>query len=778
MTADPCQLQSLFFAQHREGVLLCDANHLVVSVNDALASVLGQSKQALLGLDVLAEGAQPLGFLREHYEVAVATKEARDWAHGIELEGRLVPLLDEGVFVGVACTLRARTAKDRLRASLEQSGRLLRTIIDEFPDPLVIKDRFGNFLLGNRTVARLYNTTPEEMVGKEDGAFGVPREMAEFFRQSVLGIMARGEPETVIEHSRDAVTGDIRTYRSIKRPLKNEHGENEILVIAQDITDIVRTQQRVADSEQRLQHVLRITHEGVWDWHVPTGTLEHNDQWYELLGLDRAVGGDVESFSALIHPDDKAAVWGRLQQVLEGKSDSYRSEHRLVVGDRTLWVEDRGGVVERDASGNVARVVGSFADITERKTAQFELINARRAAEEANHAKSRFLAMMSHELRTPMNGILGMGQLLLMPGLGEAERRDYAQTLLTSGDTLLTLLNDILDVSKIEAGKFELDLTPFDPASVVSEIERLFLGSARDKGLALRSTLRLPVGQHYLGDVTRLRQMLSNLVANAVKFTAHGEVRLDVAEVQRGDGSAELTFSVEDTGLGVPAHQQAQLFAPFVQGDSSTTRRYGGTGLGLSIVRSLAKLMGGDVGLESEEGRGARFWFRVRVGIAARGAKVADAAPARPDALPQFSGEVLIVEDNLTNRRVVEGLLRKFGVAMSSVENGALAVEQLLKREKRPDLVLMDCQMPVLDGLEATRTVREWERVQAVKPVPIVALTADAYDEDQRRCRAAGMDDVLVKPLGVATLIAVLQRYLGGRLERTAGGAPQVDPLQ
>jgi len=267
------------------------------------------------------------------------------------------------------------TERKAAEHALHSSEGFLRTIIDEIPDPIVLKDQNGNFLLGNMAVARLYNTTPEAMVGKHDGDFGVPKEMSDFFRQNVRDIMARGLTEVVFEKSRDANTGEILHYRSIKKPFKNAEGQSQILVVAQNITDVIQAQEKVAESEHRLQQVMDITHEGIWDWHLPSGSVVHNPQWYKTLHW--AVGelaDTVDGFAALIHPDDKSLVWDRLNNLLSGASDTYHSEHRLLRKDGSaIWVQDRGRIVERDADGKPTRVIGSFTDISLQKEHQNHL---------------------------------------------------------------------------------------------------------------------------------------------------------------------------------------------------------------------------------------------------------------------------------------------------------------------------------------------------------------------------------------------------------------------
>ncbi len=414
----------------------------------------------------------------------------------------------------------------------------------------------------------------------------------------------------------------------------------------------------------------------------------------------------------------------------------------------------------RAAQQNAAELAASERSLKE----------ARDSAQAANIAKSRFLATMSHEIRTPMNGVLGMAQLLLAPGLAERERVQYVQTILTSGQTLLELLNDILDLSKVEAGKLQLESKAFEVAALLGNTRNLFSGAAQAKGLQLNCQWQGPADQYYQGDVHRLAQMLSNLVGNAIKFTTAGSVHIACAQRSRDNGRALLEFSVTDSGIGIAQEDIGLLFKPFSQTDSSITREFGGTGLGLSLVRTLAQAMGGEVGVESEPGRGTRFWFKVPaevvVGVPQDGGAARDTTPPKSDPLGSsgaLQGHILVAEDNPINAMVMQSFAARLGLTMQLVGDGQKALDMVTQRPanlQQPVLVLMDVHMPVMDGYTATERIRQWEAANEQPRIPIIALTADAFEEDRQRCYAAGMDDFLSKPLAIGVLRSVLAKWL------------------
>lgn len=414
----------------------------------------------------------------------------------------------------------------------------------------------------------------------------------------------------------------------------------------------------------------------------------------------------------------------------------------------------------------------------EAETAREEAEAARAAAEAANVAKSRFLATMSHEIRTPMNGILGMAQILDSRKLSESALKDCTRVLMNSGKALLTLLNDILDLAKVEAGKVEVNLADTRPVQLLDETVQLFTESARSKLLSLKIETALTDTATYLADPERLRQMLSNLINNAIKFTPKGEVVVSVEEVARREGLATLEFAVRDTGMGIPAEKMPLLFKPFSQVDDSNTRQHGGTGLGLAIVHSLALLMGGETGVSSVVGRGSRFWFRIRAAaIALPVTEPVSLAPEAQDKGPSSSfglnagvltGHILIAEDTPLNISILELALSKLGPDMQFVTDGQQALDMIASGHHF-DLVLMDLRMPVMDGLQATEEIRKLEVTRGLPRVPIVAFTANVYAEDRKHCLDSGMDDFLAKPLNLKELSRVLHQWL----PRTAAQSPQ-----
>ncbi|MBL8450148.1 MAG: CHASE domain-containing protein [Dechloromonas sp.] len=498
-----------------------------------------------------------------------------------------------------------------------------------------------------------------------------------------------------------------------------------------------------------------------------------NEQYREFYSASAALIQPGNSFEDIIRygltQGQYAEALGREADWLAERLEQHRNADTDLIQPLTdgRWLR----ILERRTPEGYT--VGFRVDVT-------PLMNAKNEAIAANRAKSAFLATMSHEIRTPMNGILGMAQLLLEDDISPGERCDFARTILNSGQTLMVLLNDILDLSKIESGRFEIENKAFDLEQLTQETALLFSSAAQAKGLALVWDASAIQNRRYLGDSHRISQMMSNLVNNAIKFTESGQIGISVRQIDcRGD-VAELEIAVSDTGIGVSEEHQAKLFAPFTQADSSITRQYGGSGLGLSIVRSMSRQMGGDAGVDSQLGQGSRFWFRIRLKAVAS-AQDTRRHERQPGHDPfhlahSFSGNILVVEDNPTNQKVIVSMLTAFGLACQVAENGEEGVRRVQSGEPF-DLILMDLQMPVLDGYQATQKIRDWEAGTSKSQCPIVALTAHAMGEVREHALAVGMNEFMTKPIDVHILEAVLARFLSAQ-QRSATSHPPLDDAQ
>ncbi len=454
-------------------------------------------------------------------------------------------------------------------------------------------------------------------------------------------------------------------------------------------------------------------------------------------------------------------------EVLDQTASSLRGElearEKALVALREI-LAGLGAIPEAGPDGgrdDLAELTAAVARlVAEREASRHELEKARDAAESANLIKSQFLANMSHEIRTPMNGILGMTTLALHSDL-EPAQREYLSIVKSSAESLLTVINDILDFSKIEAGKLHIEQIPYELPGTVRDTLHTFRLRAEEKGLALDCRIAPDVPDAVVGDPVRLRQVLLNLLSNAVKFTERGRIELSLGRLSDEPGGP-LHFAIRDTGIGVGPEQQALIFEAFAQADASTTRRYGGTGLGLSISRRLVELMGGRIWMNSVAGEGSTFHFTVPCQIAEPVEAAALPAAEIPPAVSSSarSPRVLLVEDNLVNQKVACALLERRNYHVRIAGNGEEAVAALAAGHF--DVVLMDVQMPVMGGLEATRVIREQEAASGRPRVPIVAMTANAMQGDREQCFAAGMDDYVSKPIRADDLYAALERRLAG----------------
>ncbi len=597
---------------------------------------------------------------------------------------------------------------------------------------------------------------------------GLPLEsiLGKTLDENFPGLREKGLPQRYAEVVRsgqaievgDISYGDDRVLQgafSIKAfPLPNQC----VGIAFENITERKHAEDALRVSEKFNASLIAQSPLGIMTYTPDGQKVSVNRAWEHTWGL---TWDQVKDYNLLTDPQ---LVGTPMREALErlvqqgGETPAFELEYdaTMLGGKNKRWASSKFYAVQ-DENGGITKLVCLNEDISTRKHMEIELRSAKEAAEAASRAKSEFLANMSHELRTPMNGVIGMTDLALDTTLTE-EQREYLEMVKTSAASLLTILNDILDFSKIEAGKLTLDPIAFPLRDNVGEAVRTLALLAHQKGLELVWRVAPDAPHCVVGDAGRLRQVVVNLVGNAIKFTEHGEVAVEVEVEKWAEDVICLHFAVRDTGIGIPADKQQLIFAPFSQADGSMTRKYGGTGLGLTISSQLVTMMGGRLWVESAEGCGSTFHFTVQVGVQREAA--GKATPVQPPAASfERKGQlsILLAEDNVVNQKLAVRLLEKWGHQVVVVGNGKEALAVL--EQQRFDVVLMDVQMPEMDGLEATATIRAREQATN-RRLPIIAMTAHAMKGDQERCLAAGMDGYLTKPLQTKELRAILESFL------------------
>lgn len=509
---------------------------------------------------------------------------------------------------------------------------------------------------------------------------------------------------------------------------------------------LVATEARLNESLERHKLATEAVHDGIWDWNLFNGTILWNARCYSMLGYaDRAFSITARSWRSMIHPDDKQTAIRQFNiQIKQGGMILMDLRHRKAGGD-WLWVQIRGRVVEYK-DGKPARLVGTQTDITERKKMEKQLDEARKHAEDANSAKSIFLANMSHEIRTPLNGVMGMLYLLQETAL-DTEQKQYVKNAYLSTTRLNDLLADILDISRIEAGKLLIDKKEFTLGDQKKSILDTFGLIAKEKGLSLDFLIDPMIPKTLYGDDARLRQILFNLVGNALKFTDKGRVVIDIHSLKPSHAhKIRLLMIVSDTGIGIDDEILKVIFDPFAQAEGDYTRRYQGAGLGLSIVRELVNLMGGSVCISGTESGGTTVYVSLNVDQVNNTHKSLAISHQQPQEIRHY--RILVAEDDRLSQLAIQRLLQKRGHSVTVVDNGQKAIEKLEQQEF--GLVLMDIQMPIMDGVDTTKAIRASGK--PYENIPIIAITAYAMPSDKERFLATGMDGCITKPVDLDIL--------------------------
>ncbi|MBL8386883.1 MAG: response regulator [Hydrogenophaga sp.] len=578
----------------------------------------------------------------------------------------------------------------------------------------------------------------------------IPQRLALDLQRSMQDLQRERERTQKLLAELDRQNAELDRLRS------SVHRESNSRLLAEEALD---------ETRDRLQLAVEAARLALWDWQVPSNQVFLTARWGEMLG-EIAMEGywAAHDFRERVHPDDRAGFDALGRRLLGGELQDAVSQYRVRTATGWMWIESHAMVAEHGSGGRPLRLMGTLADIDERKRAEAEGERAREMAEQASRAKSEFLANISHEVRTPLNALMGLTRLLMDSPLNP-EQRNWLELMDSSAHALLSLLNDVLDLSRIEAGKLNIEQVRFGLHDVLNEVGALYAEQARAKPLewSLELAPGLPVQMQ--GDPGRLRQILGNLLSNALKFTPRGGRIRVVAEATTDAPGAgrQLRLTVQDSGVGISPKQQATIFDAFTQADASTARRYGGSGLGLAICSRLVRLMGGRITLESALGQGSTF----TVTLPLNEAPVVDTgpltAPAELDELEQagerFSGLcVLVAEDHPVNELLMTRLLQRLGCTVRVAHEGQEAVQQWALGGV--NIVLMDVQMPGTNGLEATRLIRDKEIRQGLPHTPIVAVTANAMNGDREACLAAGMDGYIPKPVSPQALIRAMDNAM------------------
>ena len=761
-----------------EGIYLLDEDGKLVECNAAFAAMLGRKPDEMLGLHVADWNPQipALASARELFErfyaqqQVVQTRQVRadgsEYAAEVAISGVLRD--DRRLLL---CLCRDITVRKRAEALDTLSKAFTHTHLG-----MVITDAMERVVDINPAFSRLTGFSRDEMLGKTPRLMKSGAHDAAFYQDMWRAIAAQGYWQGEIRNRNRA--GQLHDELITISRIDDATGRpSHYIGVFNDITERKQAEEVLRNSQKRLNEAQRIARVGNWELNLLDNTLTWSDEIFRIFEVDQTrFGATYEAFLAAIHPEDRDAVNAAYTQSLETRQP-YGITHRLLMTDGRIKYVHEQCETFHGAEGKPLRSIGTVQDITERMLVDLELDKhrhhletlvaertreleqAKEVAETANRAKSVFLANMSHELRTPMNAIMGMTSLALRHA-SEPKLLDQLSKISQASRHLLHVINDILDISKIEAERLTLEQVSFKLGEVLENLMSLIGHKTIDKGLQLLVDLAPEIARQTLrGDPQRLGQILLNLTGNAVKFTETGSITVRARLVEDSPTDVLLRCEIQDTGIGITPEDLRRLFTAFEQADGSMTRKYGGTGLGLAISKRLVQLMGGEIGVASTPGQGSTFWFTVRLGktgdaVAPAPTLSHDTAEARIKS--RYPGaRILLAEDEPVNQEVSRGLLEDVGIQVDLAEDGAQA--ETLAGQRHYDLILMDMQMPNLNGVDATRAIRT---LPGYAHTPILAMTANAFDEDRRVCIDAGMDDHIAKPVDPDVMFEVLLKWL------------------
>lgn len=648
---------------------------------------------------------------------------------------------------------------------MSKDATMFSTSLDIFEDPFIVFTKENNVSHWSSGAEKKFGYKKEEIIGKNICKI-IPEDRIDEFHK-LISLIKEGKSFKNYETIRlDKDGREINVSLSVS-PIRDADGIfTGTLAIYKDITDKKELTKKVHQYEERWRYALEGGQFGIWEWDIVNNKVFYANLFKVILGYDENEFGDsFEEWESRIHPEDLPLAMDKINRHFKG--EEYVVEYRMRCKDNNYkWLRSRGKVTDWSEDGKPVKMIGTNEDISDRKIIEQELREKykqlealKQVADDANKAKSLFLANMSHEIRTPLNGILATIQLL-QSTIVDAEQNKYIKMIKESGNILLAIINDLLDISKIEAGTYRLREESFDLKEVISGIHNNLSVASNLKGLEVRYYLDPAIDVQVVGDKLRLQQILNNLINNAVKFTDDGYVSLRVKKISSGSHGEKVEFRIEDSGIGIEDSFKKTIFQNFYQGDLSLSKKYMGTGLGLSISKQLAQLMNGDIWFESAVGQGSTFYFtcefKKQTNFTEENQETGTMAD-RINTSAQFNNKVILcVEDNIINQQVMEEIIIKKGYKYIAAYNGLEALNII--NNNSVDLILMDIQLPELNGFEVTKTIRERETKE--KHLPIIAMTAYAMIEDKDKCINAGMDEYITKPFDIEELYGVIERHL------------------